>query len=82
MRRGAPGYAELGPYDDWLSHQQLIAAMHAYPRLIPRPVVFANGNAALGRRPQYVLPILSDRVAVRCRAWLVLDEHPLKHACS
>ena len=36
----------------------LIAAMAATPKLIERPVVFANGRAALGRPPEAVLEIL------------------------
>ncbi len=36
----------------------LIAAMAATPKLIERPVVFANGKAALGRPPEHVLTIL------------------------
>lgn len=58
MRRDEPEYAELGLDDAALSRQQLIAAMHAHPRLIQRPIVLANGKAALGRPPQNVLEIL------------------------
>ena len=36
----------------------LIAAMAGTPKLIERPVVFANGKAALGRPPENVLSIL------------------------
>lgn len=36
----------------------LIAAMAKCPRLIERPIVFANGKAALGRPPEQVLNIL------------------------
>ena len=36
----------------------LIAAMAGTPKLIERPVVFANGKAALGRPPENVLDIL------------------------
>ncbi|WP_343117215.1 arsenate reductase (glutaredoxin) [Ostreiculturibacter nitratireducens] len=36
----------------------LIAAMAEHPVLIERPVVFANGKAALGRPPEAVLDIL------------------------
>ena len=38
--------------------EQLIAAMAKTPKLIERPVVFANGKAALGRPPEAVLDIL------------------------
>jgi arsenate reductase len=36
----------------------LVAAMAATPKLIERPVVFANGKARLGRPPEQVLEIL------------------------
>ena len=36
----------------------LIAALHRHPILIQRPVVFANGNARIGRPPEAVLEIL------------------------
>jgi len=36
----------------------LIAAMAATPKLIERPIVFANGKAAIGRPPDAVLDIL------------------------
>lgn len=36
----------------------LIAAMAANPKLIERPIVLANGKAALGRPPEAVLDIL------------------------
>ncbi|MAM60711.1 arsenate reductase (glutaredoxin) [Maritimibacter sp. UBA3975] len=36
----------------------LIAAMAQTPKLIERPIVFANGTARLGRPPEQVLEIL------------------------
>lgn len=36
----------------------LVAAMAARPKLIERPVVFANGAARIGRPPEAVLDIL------------------------
>lgn len=36
----------------------LIAALAATPKLIERPIVFANGKAAVGRPPESVLDIL------------------------
>jgi len=36
----------------------LLAAMAAHPILIERPIVFANGTAAIGRPPESVLSIL------------------------
>ncbi|MDX1555011.1 MAG: arsenate reductase (glutaredoxin) [Xanthomonadales bacterium] len=58
MRRGEPEYAEQGLDDPSLTHAQLIAAMAATPRLIERPIVLANGKAAVGRPPESVLEIL------------------------
>lgn len=36
----------------------LIAALYANPKLIERPIVVANGKAAIGRPPESVLNIL------------------------
>lgn len=58
MRKGESVYAELGLGDPGLSHRQLVDAMAAHPILIERPVVFANGKAAIGRPPENVLAIL------------------------
>lgn len=58
MRRDEPEYAELGLDGPTLGRAELIAAMHAHPRLIQRPIVLANGKAALGRPPEDVLAIL------------------------
>lgn len=58
MRRDEADYKELDLDNPALTRQQLIAAMHAHPRLIQRPIVLANGKAALGRPPQDVLAIL------------------------
>lgn len=56
VRRKEALFKELdlaGANDD-----QLIDAMVANPKLIERPIVFANGRAALGRPPENVLSIL------------------------
>ncbi len=58
MRRGEAIYTELGLDDAQLDREQLIAAMVANPILIERPIVIANGRAAIGRPPQQVLDIL------------------------
>jgi arsenate reductase len=58
MRRGEAEYREQGLDDPGLSEDQLIAAMVATPRLIERPIVLANGRAAVGRPPESVLEIL------------------------
>ncbi len=58
MRPTEAEYAELHLADNNLTRKQLIDAMVAHPRLIQRPIVLANGKAALGRPPEAVLEIL------------------------
>lgn len=58
MRKDEPTYKDLGLDDPKLGRQQLIDAMVAHPILIERPIVLANGKAALGRPPEAVLAIL------------------------
>lgn len=50
--------AEAGIDPAALSADALIAAMVANPVVIERPIVVANGKAALGRPPDSVLEIL------------------------
>ena len=59
MRRDEPAYAELQLDDPKLTRERLIEAMVAHPVLIQRPIVFADGKAAIGRPPEAVLAILS-----------------------
>ena len=56
-RRGTP-YDELGLGDAALSDAALIAAMHAHPILIERPVVQSPKGARLCRPPERVQEIL------------------------
>ncbi len=58
MRTGEKVYKELGLNDADLSNDILIEAMVDNPILIERPIVVANGKAALGRPPKSVLDIL------------------------
>lgn len=58
LRKGEDVYKENNLNDDSLSEDQLIQAMHDFPKLIERPIVVANGKAALGRPPEQVLEIL------------------------
>ena len=58
LRKGEAEYREQGLGDESLSDDRLIAAMAATPKLIERPIVIANGRAALGRPPENVLEIL------------------------
>ena len=56
-RRGTP-YDELGLDDDKLTDTALIAAMHAHPILIERPVVRAARGTRLCRPPERLKDIL------------------------
>jgi len=58
MRTKEEAYAANGLADECLDEGQLIAAMVANPILIERPVVLANGKAAVGRPPENVEEIL------------------------
>lgn len=58
IRQGEAAYAELGLDDPTLTRKQLVDAMANHPILIERPIVFANGKAAIGRPPENVLAIL------------------------
>jgi arsenate reductase len=58
MRRNEAEYRDLGLDDVKLPRDQLIKAMVDNPRLIERPIVLANGKAAIGRPPANVLKIL------------------------
>lgn len=55
--REAP-YKELGLADKKKTDKALIKAMAANPVLIERPIVIANGKAALGRPPENALSVL------------------------
>lgn len=57
IRSGEALFKELGLSPD-SDEEELIAAMARHPKLIERPVVLANGMAALGRPPERVLDIL------------------------
>ncbi|KRE89198.1 arsenate reductase [Frateuria sp. Soil773] len=58
LRTGEAEYADLGLADPSIDDAAIIAAMAAHPKLIERPIVVANGKAALGRPPEAVLAIL------------------------
>ena len=58
LRKGEAEYRELGLADPDLTEAELISAMASNPRLIERPIVVANGKAAIGRPPESVLDIL------------------------
>jgi arsenate reductase len=58
MRKGESAYKEAGLDDPNLDRAALIAAMAEHPVLIERPILLANGKAAIGRPPENVLNIL------------------------
>ncbi|MBT1445563.1 arsenate reductase (glutaredoxin) [Shewanella sp. JM162201] len=58
MRTKEEEYKALGLDNPSLDEDALIAAMVATPKLIERPIVLANGKAAIGRPPVNVLEIL------------------------
>jgi arsenate reductase len=58
MRKGEAEYREQNLADESLGEADLIDAMVATPKLIERPIVLANGRAAIGRPPESVLDIV------------------------
>lgn len=58
LRNKESEYKEAGLDDASLSDSDVIKAMVQYPKLIERPIVIANGKAAIGRPPEAVLEIL------------------------
>lgn len=58
MRTQESEYLSAGLADPQLSRAQLLRALHEHPKLIERPIVIANGKAALGRPPEQILEIL------------------------
>jgi arsenate reductase len=59
MRTKETEYKATGMDNTELDRDALIAGMVATPKLIERPIVMANGKAAVGRPPESVLAILS-----------------------
>jgi len=57
VRTKESDYAESGLTPD-SPDADIIAALVRYPKLLERPIVTANGKAALGRPPESVLDIL------------------------
>ena len=61
MRKKEAVYAECELDNPSLSDGDLIDFMVKHPILIERPIVLANGKAAIGRPPEQVLEILQPR---------------------
>ena len=59
IRKKEDEYKELDLANSRLSDEDLIGFMVKNPNLIERPIVLANGKAALGRLPEQVLYILN-----------------------
>jgi arsenate reductase len=58
IRKGEDEYKQQNLADLTLTEESLISAMLICPKLIERPIVIFNGNAAIGRPPESVLDIL------------------------
>ena len=58
MRKKEEAYTANGLDAGNLSDDQLLDALIEHPVLMERPVVLANGKAAIGRPPENVLEIL------------------------
>ena len=58
MRKKEAPYTELRLGDDARTREELVGALVENPILIERPIVEANGKAAIGRPPEAVIDIL------------------------
>ena len=58
MRKNEAEYKATGMNNTELNNEALINGMTDTPKLIERPIVLANGKAAIGRPPESVLTIL------------------------
>ena len=58
LRTGEEEYKALGLDDPLKSDEELIAAMHAHPILIERPIFVHGGRAVIGRPVENVLDLL------------------------
>lgn len=58
IRKNEIEYKERHLDNPNLTDSQLIASMVAFPKLIERPIVLANGKARIGRPPENIMDIL------------------------
>ena len=57
LRTGEDAYKTLNLANPALTEDELLTAMSEYPKLIQRPIVVKDGQAALGRPPETVLDL-------------------------
>lgn len=58
MRKGESEYKDNNLSDESLTRDQLIDALVEFPKLLERPIVVANGKAAIGRPIENIIDIL------------------------
>ena len=58
MRKGEAEYIDNNLANDSLTNDQLIDALVEFPKLLERPIVIANGKAAIGRPIENIIDIL------------------------
>jgi len=58
MRKGEAEYGDNNLADESLNRDQLIDALIEFPKLLERPIVVANGKAAIGRPIENIIDIL------------------------
>ena len=58
MRKNESEYKDNHMNDNSLTTDELLSLMHKFPKVIERPIVLANGKAAIGRPPESVLDII------------------------
>ncbi len=58
MRKGEAEYSDNNLSDESLTNDQLIDALVEFPKLLERPIVVANGKAAIGRPIENIIDIL------------------------
>ena len=58
MRRNEAEYKDNNMSDPQLSEAQLIELMHAFPKVIERPIVVNGDQAVIGRPPESVMDII------------------------